>query len=54
MLALLCVLVIGVLSYVFLVKEKYAPTAGSGNSDSRDKRMTVPLGMPLTPGPARN
>jgi ACS family D-galactonate transporter-like MFS transporter len=55
MLALLCVLVAGVLSYVFLVREQYAPTAGGGSgSGSKDKRITVPLGMPLTAGPARN
>jgi len=55
MLALLCVLVLGVLSYVFLVKEKYAPTAGNGGSgNSGGERVTMPLGMPLTAGPAPN
>jgi len=55
MLALLCVLVVGVLAYVFLVREQYAPTAGNGGSrNSGDKRVTMPLGVPLTAGPAPN
>jgi ACS family D-galactonate transporter-like MFS transporter len=53
MMALLCVLVVGVLSYVFLVKEQYAPTAGGGGSGSKDERRTIPLGVPLTAGSAR-
>jgi MFS family permease len=52
MIALLCVLVAGVLSYVFLVKEKYAPTAGDGGS--KTEHLARPLDMPLTPGPVRN
>ena len=52
MMALLCVLIAGVLSYVFLVKEKYALTPGDGGSET--ERMTMPLRMQSTPGAARS
>jgi MFS transporter, ACS family, D-galactonate transporter len=52
MFALLCVLVAGVLSYLFLVKEEYAPTAG-GDGSQRERRTPRPR-VPSTPQPASN
>jgi MFS transporter, ACS family, D-galactonate transporter len=50
MMALLCVLVLGVLSYLILVREKYAPTAGPAGGEKKD-RPEMPLGAPMTAGP---
>jgi MFS family permease len=55
MFALLCVLVMGALSYIFLVREKYAPTAPPGGKQGgqKDDSPALSVTATLTPkGPA--